>query len=484
MTHPVRVIRERPSPEFVLLGGARRSKTLTRATFTTSRLLDFCSEKELVKQIGHAPDKWPLVILKELVDNSIDAIEETSNAATIRIEVSDSKIVVADNGPGIAPETLTDILNFSVRVSSREAYVSPTRGAQGNALKTIIAMPFALDGNHGEIMIESRGLAHHISFKVDHVRQEPKIDHQRQASPVKKGTRTTVIWPECASTILERAKGRFLQIAEDFGWLNPHLALSLTWDGERCINVKASDPHWLKWRPFDPTSPHWYDEARLRRLIAAYVARDQDQGRTPRTVREFVSEFRGLSGTAKQKLLLEEIGASRLSLSDFFGDGDHVNHGRIRKLHAAMQRHSKPVNAKDLGCIGMDHLAARFKTVGADLLTFQYRRMFGQNDGVPDVIEAAFAWCPEGANERRIICGVNWSPALDNPFRHLDGESLDSVLAEQQCGRRQPIVLVLHLARPRIEYTDHGKTAVNIPGSFQDDDLDADDHADDLDDDE
>ena len=36
-----------------------------------------------------------------------------------------------------------------VRVSSREAYVSPTRGAQGNALKTIVAMPFVLDGERG-----------------------------------------------------------------------------------------------------------------------------------------------------------------------------------------------------------------------------------------------------------------------------------------------------------------------------------------------
>jgi hypothetical protein len=37
---------------------------------------------------------------------------------------------------GIAPQTVADVLDYAVRVSSREAYVSPTRGAQGNALKT------------------------------------------------------------------------------------------------------------------------------------------------------------------------------------------------------------------------------------------------------------------------------------------------------------------------------------------------------------
>jgi hypothetical protein len=48
---------------------------LKRETFETSRLLDFCSERELTKQIGHDADHWPLVILKELTDNALDAAE-------------------------------------------------------------------------------------------------------------------------------------------------------------------------------------------------------------------------------------------------------------------------------------------------------------------------------------------------------------------------------------------------------------------------
>ncbi len=37
---------------------------LERTTFRTSRLLDFCSEKELIAQTGHRPEGWPLVVLK------------------------------------------------------------------------------------------------------------------------------------------------------------------------------------------------------------------------------------------------------------------------------------------------------------------------------------------------------------------------------------------------------------------------------------
>src|SRR5260370_1382701 len=165
---------------------------LERQTFRTSRLLDFCSERELVKQIGHASDLWPLVVLKEGIDNGLDAAEEINTAPVIRIEVSNGDIVIGDNGPGIPADPIADILHFTVRVSSREAYVSPTRGAQGNALKTIVAMAFALDGTTGETVIESNGIGHRITFRVDQVRQEPKIEHVQGPSSVKTGTRITV----------------------------------------------------------------------------------------------------------------------------------------------------------------------------------------------------------------------------------------------------------------------------------------------------
>src|SRR5262245_32744077 len=107
---------------------------LERTAFETSRLMDFFSEKELVAQTGHRREEWPLVVLKELMDNSLDACEEADIAPEITVTVSDDGILVQDNGLGIPPETVAGVLDFGVRVSSREAYVSPTRGAQGNAL--------------------------------------------------------------------------------------------------------------------------------------------------------------------------------------------------------------------------------------------------------------------------------------------------------------------------------------------------------------
>jgi hypothetical protein len=74
-------------------GGKTRVKSakrkLTRVPFTVSRLMEFCTRRELVNQTGHDVYDWPLVILKELVDNALDAAEEAEIAPAISIAVSD-----------------------------------------------------------------------------------------------------------------------------------------------------------------------------------------------------------------------------------------------------------------------------------------------------------------------------------------------------------------------------------------------------------
>jgi DNA topoisomerase VI subunit B len=438
---------------------------LKREIFKTSRLIEFCSEKELINQTGYAVSDWPCVILKELIDNAIDACEETGIAPVISVVVRDGMIMVADNGPGIGPKVVKDLTDYSSRTSSREAYVSPCRGAQGNFLKCLLAMPFVLDGGKmGETIIISKGMSHHIKFSVDHIRQEPKITLDRGDSDVRTGTRVAVGWPVSACSKLENAKSRFLQIASGFGWLNPHLTLEVDWKGEK-TRIEATDPDWRKWRPSDPTSPWWYTEERLVRLMGAYIARDQDRGREPRTVREFISEFRGLSGTAKQKEVLDKVGASRVALPDYFENG--INLRRVAELLAAMQSNSREVKPKDLGLIGETHLQARFIAAGADERTFRYSKQFVvTDDHLPQVIEVAFGFCPKGSR-RQLVAGVNWSPGINNPFRVLGqyGQSLDSYLSEQRAGNPdEPITLVIHMACPRVDYTDRGKSALVISG--------------------
>ena len=193
-------------------------------------------------------------------------------------------------------------------------------------------------------------------------------------------------------------------------------------------------------------------------------------------MREFISEFCGLSGTAKQKAVLEETGMARTALADLFID-DKANREAIIALLNAMKGATRAVRPADLGVIGKDHITKRFEVAGANLETFNYKRMLRDDDGIPAVIEIAFGYCPEEMRERRIITGVNWSVGVNDPFRQLGqyGQSLDTYLQEQRVGRYEPIILLVHLACPRIAYTDRGKSAVALRGKVTESETNDDD---------
>ena len=231
------------------------------------------------------------------------------------------------------------------------------------------------------------------------------------------------------------------------------------WFGREFINVKATNPDWEKWRPRNPTSAHWYDEARLQRYLAAHVARDRDLGQR-RTVREFIAEFRGLSGTAVQRKILNEVGCSHQSLASFFG-ADQVNRAGIARLLAAMRKYSKPVAPKHLGVIGAEHLKQRFLAAGGNIDTFKYQCRKGMtSDDIPYVVEFAFGLhqaglAPDGGaprlmrvgegrvalvgQDRVFVTGANWSAAINNPVPPL---RLDRRRAGEHAGQgarqRQP----------------------------------------------
>lgn len=450
--------------------------TIERTTFQTSRLLDFVSEKELTLQCGYGREDWPLVAVKELIDNALDACEEQGIAPEITLTVDESTITVADNGTGIPPETVDQLLDFSIRVSSREAYVAPDRGAQGNALKTLVAMPFVLDGEKGRVDIVGGGACNEIAFSVDRIQQRPAADISRSE---KTGSLVRIHWPAVAS-YGDDAKAPFLQddrvewgyegtisgihrLATDFAFLNPHLTITVDVFGE-ATTIEPTDAEWAKWRPSSPTSPHWYKPEHLERLIGAYVTNNLQNGTqngNGKTVREFVSEFKGLTATAKQKAVLAKTGLQREPLYSLVAGRD-FDHERVAGLLDAMKAEAKPVRPSKLGTIGRAHLETRFAALGIREGSFDYKRIASAEGDVPQVTEIAFAALEDESDWRRLVTGVNWSAAWVNPFRRLgeQGRSLDTLLSERRFAEDQPIALLLHVAHPNVQYTDRGKSTV------------------------
>jgi len=66
---------------------------LKREAFTTSRLMEFFSAKELIMQIGLPQPRWAIALLKEMIDNSLDACEGTGVPPEISITVQPDVLI-------------------------------------------------------------------------------------------------------------------------------------------------------------------------------------------------------------------------------------------------------------------------------------------------------------------------------------------------------------------------------------------------------
>ena len=433
---------------------------LERSTFEISRELEFFSEKELTMQIGHDRNLWPIALLKELIDNALDACEMAGFAPVLEVTATDTEISVRDNGPGIPADVVARSLNYMSRISDKVYYVSPTRGQLGNALKTVWAAPFVASGERGVVEVWSQGVHHTVEVTLDRIRQKPALHHDQENDRfVRNGTFVKVHWPDSPCSNAEgigriywrgehldfstyRAQ-RFRALVQDAAAFNPHA--TFTFDG---VTYEATAPDWKKWRGNDPTSAHWYSPENLRDLIAGYIGNEPD---SRKTVREFVSEFRGLSGTAKQK----SIGRQGIYLRDLVTNGD-LDMAEITALLADMQAHSKPVKPEQLGVIGKAHLEHwMVEYAGVSAESVRYMKRSGFEGAHPYVLEVCFGIGADDSR-RRLVSGLNWTATLE-PIKEII-----SLCGQQEIQQADPVVVAVHIAKPRFDFTDRGKTEMRL----------------------
>ncbi len=431
---------------------------LARTAFSTDRRMEFFTESELTTQIGYGKTLWPVVLTKELIDNSLDACESTDVVPRIAVTIECDAITVEDNGPGLKPEIIERSLDYGVRISDKKYYIAPTRGQLGNALKCLSAASFVANGERGVIEITASGCHHCIEVSLNRIAHAPDICHNMTPS-VKKGTCVKVRWTGIASLEAQGGEAEFYQgnsvadalpdLMADFSAFNPHAIFELALPNGKIFTFPASDPQWRKWRTSDPTSAHWYTPADLCALIAANI----NEGKGKTLLRDFVGEFDGLSGTQYRKRVLDEAGMSNYRLEDLVVNGD-ISVPAVERLLVAMQRASRPIKPQRLGLIGQKHLQSALVARGAAADGFTYRKAVGiGKDGLPFIVEVAFGVTTRG--RRRLLLGLNHSPVFKVPSGHLS-----DVLTDCHVQQHDPVILLIHQSCPRFMFTDHGKGAI------------------------
>lgn len=427
---------------------------LQREIFETSRELEYFSEKELRGQIGHDKNFWPMVILRELIDNSLDACEKTGTAPLIEVNITDHEMTVQDNGSGIPLDIIRKSQDYSKRISDKAYYVSPTRGQMGNALKVIYAFPFVTNPmNPGFVEIGSHGEMHHISITVDRIAGRPVMTDK--VTPfVRNGTfvriNSTSLLPS-ETSYFYNSPPTPQELIEGYTAFNPHVTFILNG-----VRYEATEPGWEKWTTDQQTSIHWYSIETLSDLIAGYLYKERRNGQNKKTVREFIKEFRGLSSSAKQKKVTENYFRSDLSVFEKNGDIDRES---LKILLWKMQAECVAPKPAALGIIGKDHLMKWMLGHGAAEPSITYVKKCGiDNVGLPYIFEGAFAVKTDNALRRTQITGLNWSPVIGEP----PDPSLRQAIQDAMIKGSDPVIFLAHIARPRFEFMDRGKTKVEL----------------------
>lgn len=451
-----------------------------RTFFETPRAAEFLTTDGLRKRTGHTAEWFAVVALKELVDNALDACEQAGVTPHISIEVAERAslltITVADNGDGLRPEVVERILNFDALASDKSAYIAPTRGAQGNALKTILGMPHAL-GLCVPVVIEACGVRHAIRIWLDpaDVLQQ---EHRTTSITPDQGTRITVPFPIRQAEQLQARRW-----ARAYALLNPHALIQFhatVENSEQGESDEADDEEfyqpaenqeethqptvvfpapkgWRKFLPTDFTAPHWYTRDDLTKLIFLHINQDRAMG-THRTLRNFVREtFRGLTGSAKASTVCRQVPAIR-SLHDF------ETHPQVLPvLHAALCEYGEDPSPKILGSIGRDHIAACF-AAWYGVKRSWYEKVDGKVQGMPFFFEVGIA---ETEQAGEVVYGLNFSRSFHDPLRGagLDAGAVrsfgvESFLANAHVFDAPHTAVLVHLVCPRLPFLDYGKSSI------------------------
>jgi len=212
-------------------------RNLGRTTFASDRGAEYFTPEGLTKLTEQSVESFGDVVIKELGDNALDAAETAKVVPEIVISCERiwgiTRVSVSDNGEGIPPNTVESMQNFSTLTSDKAHYRTPTRGSQGNALKTIIGIPYALGIGDEPVVIEGSGTRHTIKPVID-AAGVPRLPRKVETIERSRGTKVTVPLSTAEVTL------DLSWWTKAFALFNPHAFVNLEQFGEGVDHVNGS----------------------------------------------------------------------------------------------------------------------------------------------------------------------------------------------------------------------------------------------------
>ncbi len=425
---------------------------MAEIVLTKKKEMDLFTMDGLIKQTGTRPFKWDIYILKELLDNALD-ICESADVTTPRIEVAVriDGITVRDNGHGITRDTIDKIVDLNVYAGSKYYFLRPSRGRQGNALLTILPMPYVVSRGEATECATIRSGRKQFSISVEHDDIQQDYMFRVSESDLPEGINGTEICVKVSLVAMhELCKNErphpysYISLISNFAVFNSHCEFMADIYGEKMVHNKTGEIRKIK---SESESIHWYSYTAFRDLIYAYLR----AGQGSLTIKNFcISRFRGISNSTKNEVLLKSMCSKKLEdLRD--------NEADIEQLLSNLREICRVLSPSVLGEIGKEQLQSFF---GSEVKGTRYKQIEEnlEMDGyiVPFVLEGVATQTNENTASK-LYAGLNNSPLFyDNSISRL----LDSGELSVETGDQ--ILTAIHLICPNVSFSNYSKAEFDL----------------------
>ncbi len=459
--------------------------------FSFNREFDFVRLDGLQRATGRPAHEWDLYIVKELVDNALDADEtlwRDDPAQFPRVDIRMEYIPIPERqaqqlyiqvgNRAIFPvEQIEDIFATGWYTSRKAFMKGLTRGSLGNALKTLLGIPYVLrnrlasdwkpdlkpmaiicDGKEFLPRYEVNSTAQTIQFNCDASDVRPTdgtifrvgLDHFEQEMP--------------------RMLAQIALLAQQYRLCNPHA--QFTW------SVEIGGEEWqVQHTPvagwpdkFLGVAPiQWYSHTAFQDLLGA-LYRKQFGEKTDGLLRvEMICHcFAGFDAAERTAAVATAYGNTGLTKHE-------IETQSVSRLYKALCNNSDRFDSNRLGRLGLAHVRGMirdaFPTEGEIL--YEVATDAGHDPDTPFVTEVAVARLKDDGQDgqRQIWAAINFAPTYGDPFlsRWLRAPvqpekpvlGLRGLLDAYDLRDNSPVVLFLHLICPTIEHSEFSKTEIN-----------------------
>ena len=456
---------------------------------------DYVRQRDITKNSGIEPNDFHSFIVKELLDNAADFQERNHIDEMVIVHTTrnnDSfQISVRNSNPNNIPVfiNLIETFNFKRAYSSKSNQYRVTRGAQGDAIKKMSTMAYALDNKWNEPLI----IQHNKKIEKTYLQIDRK---QGKITPTKFEETNTIEETDTEIVITmppikdDYDYNAFKKFCKEYTLFNTHISYRFHFNEygkNSSIDLGARHPIAKEWN--NPNSVYCYSETDFEDLLndihdkkmSVYDALNKSGFKEIRQP----SRFDHLKNITLEQLTTPET-------TKIYHD--------LKKSMLPMSKLSVPYDIKH--CKREKALIDRYQQIKRTSLKIDTERaIYKKAEGIyegnrirfPFIFEILAIPIIEGSEEWKIIGGINYSTSVNN-IRYFQGQYTNTyvwthaktgqdlqasdimqIIRKSEAGedigdeaniplgkQKQQCVIIVHLVAPRIEYRSYGKSSLTL----------------------